>query len=103
MGDKMIKAGTTDIENMQSILRLLRQTLDISVTEFADQLGVTRQTVYNIEKRKTKLTKTQYLAIFTIIEDAIKKQPDLSGIINAIIESGYNRLKVAPEDRNMVL
>lgn len=99
----MIKAEQSDIKNMQSILRLLRQTLNISVTEFAEQLGVTRQTIYNIEKHKTTLTKTQYLAIFTIVEDAIKKQPDLRIVINAIIDSGYNRLGVANEERHMAL
>lgn len=97
----MISVETVDIENMQNVLRLLRQTLDISVTDFAEQLGVTRQTIYNIEKHKTNLTKTQYLAIFTIIGDEIEKRPDLKDVITVIIDSGYKRLGVDASKRNM--
>ena len=78
-----------DIRNMQDKAKLIRQTLEISINDFAAMLGVTRQTVYNIENHKKLLTQTQYLAMRTIIDMALAQQPEKDEVIKAILKSNY--------------
>ncbi len=94
----LVKNG--DVENMQNKIKLIRQTLGVSITDFAELLGVTRQTVYNIENNKKALTKTQYLAIRTIIDYLVKAQPERGNIVRVILESDYLS---APNSRELEL
>lgn len=78
-----------DIENMQNKVKLIRQTLEIRIQDFAELVGVSRQTIYNIENHRKALTQTQYLAICTIINLSIKEQPEKRQIISTILSSNY--------------
>ena len=51
------------IKRMQKNLYLLRASLGLTGDEFGNYIGVTRQTISNIESGRANLTKTQYLAI----------------------------------------
>jgi len=81
------------IQNLQRKLRLLRQVFDININNFADLIGVTRQTIYNIENDKTPLTKTQYLAICQIFEVLMEKYPDKRSIIESVWNSDFSLKK----------
>ena len=50
-----------EIVRMQDNLLLLRRTVGWTAEEFGEKIGVTRQTINNIESGRNKLTKTQYL------------------------------------------
>lgn len=52
-----------EMEIMQHNLSYIRKSLNMSAKELGDMIGVTRQTINNIEIGKTKLTGPQYLAI----------------------------------------
>lgn len=51
---------------MQENLAALRRHAGWTAQRLADEIGVSKQTISNIETRKSSLTKTQYLAIRTV-------------------------------------
>lgn len=61
----------TKIKRMQENLTLIRRAIGWSETELANRIGVTRQTINNIESKDGKLSKTQYLAIRAVIDEEI--------------------------------
>ena len=56
------------INRFQNILPLVRGSLGWSAEELGDRIGVTRQTINNIERKKTPLSKTQYIAMRSVID-----------------------------------
>lgn len=56
---------------MQHNLLHIRKTLHMSAKDFGSLIGVTRQTINNMEARRNKLTVTQYLAILYVLEHDI--------------------------------
>ena len=52
-----------EIERLQKYLLLVRRTVGWSAEEFGERIGVTRQTINNLEAGRNKLTKTQYIAM----------------------------------------
>ena len=51
----------------QKYLTLIRKVVGWSEEELGESIGVTRQTINNIEKERSSLTKTQYIAIRAIL------------------------------------
>ena len=49
-------------------IKIVRALLDISQEEFAEDLGVTRATISNLERGKVKITKTYKLAIKYLVD-----------------------------------
>ncbi len=62
----------TTPELLQSELKTIRLYMDFSTQELADYLGVTRQTINNLESGKTKLSDTQVIALFAIIDRRLR-------------------------------
>lgn len=60
-----------DIKRMQEHLLLIRRALGWTASYFGDKIGVTRQTINNIEAGRNELTKTQYIAMRSVIDDEI--------------------------------
>lgn len=79
------------IENMQAKFKEIRLVFGISVTKFADMLGVTRQTIYNIESGKTKMTTVQYLAMRALISDLLESYPDKKKMMDVLWEREYEK------------
>ncbi|WP_295067247.1 helix-turn-helix domain-containing protein [Ruminococcus sp.] len=57
------------IKAMQIYLLLIRKVAGLTSAEFGDRIGVTRQTVNNIESGRSVLTKTQYCAICHVLTE----------------------------------
>ena len=53
---------------MEFDLRIIRALLDLTTEELANDLGVSRQTISNLEKGRSKTTKLYKLAIGYLIE-----------------------------------
>lgn len=53
---------------MEFDLRIIRALLDLTTEEMAKDLGVTRQTISNLENGKSKMTKLYKLAIGYLVE-----------------------------------
>ena len=77
------------ILNMQKKIKLIRQVFDVNIMTFAEMIGGTRQTIYNIENGKTILTKTQFLAICQVLNLLLDKMPEKRDIVKSIWESDY--------------
>ena len=65
-----------EIQRMQDNLLLIRRTVGWTAEEFGEQIGVTRQTINNIESGRNKLTKTQYIAMRSVLDVEIAKHPE---------------------------
>jgi len=66
----------TDIEKLQRSLHLIRKAAGWTAEELGNKIGVTKQTISNLETLKSRMTKTQYLAIQLVISQKIASSPD---------------------------
>ena len=67
MADKY-KTENQEIRILQNNLKTIRTILNWTLEELADKIGVTKQTISNLENIKTEMTKMQYIAIRTILD-----------------------------------
>ena len=75
-----------EIERLGKVLSLARQSLGWSTEQFAQQIGVTRQTINNLESGRGKLSKTQYMAIRCLFDDEIELHPDETEMLKTLLE-----------------
>ena len=79
-----------EINKLTENLPAIRKVAGWSSEELGELIGVTKQTISNIETRKTKMSKTQYIAIRTIIDYEIQEKPDnvlLPQIVNVLLNN----------------
>lgn len=74
------------INNMQKNLRLVRHAAGWSAQELGELIGVTRQTINNIENHKTPMSTTQYVALCAMLDIRINEKPDLKYVIEAVLK-----------------
>ena len=73
------------ITRMQTSLKQIRQVLGFGVQEFSELIGLTRQTINNLETKKNKMSSTQYIAICALIDNYTKDKSELlSAILNIL-------------------
>ena len=72
----MKKFTAKEIKNLQNNLQLIRQAGGWSAEEFGEMIGVTKQTIRNLEKKTTEMSKTQYIAIRAVLDYEIADRPD---------------------------
>lgn len=96
-----------EIERLQQYFLLIRRCVGWTAAEFGERIGVTRQTINNLESNNTekfRMSKTQYLAIRKVLDDEISSSPDDTKMLQTILEilvdhpSSYKA-----EDREIVL
>ena len=78
-----------EIELLQKHLLLIRRSLGWTAVEFGDKIGVTRQTINNLEAndpKKARMSKTQYLAIRKVLDDEIKNSPEDTAMVESLLE-----------------
>lgn len=75
------------IENFQDSLRLVRHLMEFGVEEFAEAIGVTRQTVNNLETKKSKMSATQYIAIAALVDNYFARNERMLSALKAILDS----------------
>lgn len=75
-----------EIKRMQENLLLIRRTIGWTAEEFGEQIGVTRQTINNIENGRNKLTKTQYIAMRSVIEAEMAKKPEETEMLRVLLD-----------------
>ena len=76
------------IERLQAHLMTIRRTAGWSGERLSNELGVTKQTISNLETGKTKMTKMHYLAIRSVFnhEIVVSGNEDLAKIIQLLID-----------------
>ncbi len=79
-----------EISKLQKNLRPIRKVAGWTTEELGEQIGVTKQTISNLENHKTTMTKTQYIALRTVIDYEIATNTDnaaLGQVVNALLNS----------------
>ena len=75
------------IETMQKSLKQVRQVLGFGVQEFSDIVGLTRQTINNLETNKSKMSAVQYVAICAMIDHFTEDKQELLQVLSTILSS----------------
>ena len=75
-----------EIIRMQNNLLLIRRTVGWTAEEFGERIGVTRQTINNIEAGRNKLTKTQYIAMRSVLDAEITQSPDDTEMLRVLLD-----------------
>lgn len=73
------------VDAMQASLKQIRQVLGFGVQEFGDLIGLTRQTINNLETQKNKMSSIQYIAVCAVIDNCVKDKPELLPILSTIL------------------
>lgn len=93
-----------EILRMQDNLLLIRRTVGWSAEELGDRIGVTRQTINNIENGRNKLTKTQYIALRSILDAEIIQSPEDTEMLRVLLEMFVDHPEAyEKEDRQRML
>lgn len=93
------------IELLQANLQTIRKIAGWTIEEFGDKLGVSKQTISNLENAKTQMSLIQYIAIRAILDYEIEEHPEnvvLPKAIHLLLdenknfsEEDYKRVKLA--------
>lgn len=87
-----------EILKLQDSLPVIRQAGGWTAEEFGKMIGVTKQTISNLETKKTVISKTQYIAIRAVLDYEVSKRSDdllLASVIDFCLENDAT----SPEDR----
>ena len=74
------------IERLNAVLGLARQSLGWSTERLASEIGVTRQTINNLESGRGRLPKTQYMALRCLFDDEMENHPDETEMLATLLE-----------------
>ena len=75
-----------EIERLQDNLLLVRRVVGWTAEEFGDRIGVTRQTINNIESGRNRLTKTQYIAMRSVLDAEMSQAPNDTEMLKVLLE-----------------
>ena len=75
-----------EIIRMQNNLLLIRRTVGWTAEEFGEKIGVTRQTINNIESGRNKLTKTQYIAMRSVLDAEMARAPKETEMLRVLLD-----------------
>ncbi|OZG60022.1 transcriptional regulator [Bifidobacterium lemurum] len=81
------------IDKFQENLAIIRKVAGWTTQELADEIGVARQTISNLETGKSPMTKVQYLALRTVFNAEIVKREDqdLAKVITTLVDEPFER------------
>ena len=85
-------AQEVELKRFQDNLPTIRKLYGWTIEELAVKIGVTKQTISNIENRKTELSRVQYIALRAVFEAEAINRPEeerdfLINIISKLIDS----------------
>lgn len=75
-----------EILRMQDNLLLIRRAVGWTAEAFGERIGVTRQTINNIEAGRNKLTKTQYIAMRSVLDAEMNQHPKDTEMLRLLLE-----------------
>lgn len=79
-------ASMEEITRLQDNLLLIRRTVGWTAEEFGEKIGVTRQTINNIESGRNKLTKTQYIAMRSVLDAEMIQKSDDTEMLKVLLD-----------------
>jgi DNA-binding XRE family transcriptional regulator len=84
------------IHILQKHLSSIRKIAGWTLEELGDKIGVTKQTISNLENNKTKMSLTQYIAIITIINHEIENNEN--EVLAKVVDILLNRNEEFTDD-----
>lgn len=81
---------TAQIACLQKNLSAIRKIAGWTAEQLGEKIGVTKQTISNLENGKTPMTLTQYIAIRTVIDYEIQTNKD-NTVLPQVVEVLLNR------------
>ncbi|AIQ62435.1 transcriptional regulator [Paenibacillus stellifer] len=81
---------TAQIACLQSNLSAIRKIAGWTSEQLGDRIGVTKQTISNLENGKTQMTLTQYIAIRSVIDFEIQTNKE-NTVLPQVVEILLNR------------
>lgn len=78
--------AVNEIERLQEYLLLIRRTVGWTAEEFGERIGVTRQTINNLEAGRNKLNKTQYIAMRSVLDVEMNQYPEETEMLRLILD-----------------
>ena len=92
-----------EIKRLDEILLLVRGAVGWTAQEFGDRIGVTRQTINNLEthRRNTHLTKIQYIAIRSVLDEEIETHPKDTEMLRTILDAFVDRPHKYTDEQRM--
>ncbi len=75
------------IENFQTSMKAIRLLMGYSINELAEYVGVTRQTINNLESGKSKMSVMQFLSIAAVVDNYIAANGNMYQAIETILDS----------------
>lgn len=75
-----------EIIRMQKNLLLIRRTVGWTAEEFGEKIGVTRQTINNLESGRNRLTKTQYIAMRSVLDAEMAQAPEETQMLRVLLD-----------------
>ena len=81
-----------EIEKLQNNLPSLRRLAGWTSEELGEKVGVTKQTISNLETGRTKMSKIQYIAIRAVLDYEAQSNQNLAKALHLVIDD-YNATK----------
>lgn len=78
------------VQLLQMHLSSIRKIAGWTTEQFGDKIGVTKQTISNLENNKTPLSVTQYIAIRAVLDYEIQSTSD-NEVLAQVVEILLNR------------
>ncbi|MEF9922360.1 MAG: helix-turn-helix transcriptional regulator [Anaerovoracaceae bacterium] len=75
-----------EIERLQDNLLLIRRAAGWTAEELGERIGVTRQTINNLEAKRNKLNKTQYIAMRAVLDVEMVASPDDTEMLRCLLD-----------------
>ena len=73
-----------EISRLQRNLSVIRKIAGWSTADLGALIGVTKQTISNLENGKSKMSKAQYIAIRSVLDYEISSKPDNIALKKAV-------------------
>lgn len=82
------------ISVMQKSLQEIRSLIGYTTIEFSRMLGVTRQSLNNLEAGRVALSVAQYISICAILDSVLDKHPQMLGAMEQFLKKSAQDLEV---------
>lgn len=91
------------INTMQKYLSVLRKLNKWTTENLGNRIGVTKQTISNLENAKVTMTKTQYIALRCVFENEVRKATTCRTLKRLFFLFFYSDIEITDEEHNQLL
>lgn len=92
----MTKEQKQQVDLLQTNLSSIRKIAGWTLDELGEKIGVTKQTISNLETKKTNMTLTQYIAIRAVLDYEIQNNKD-NHLLGTVVSILLDKSKDLPD------